>query len=57
MLALQRHLVFTEAYQRRRKPSQHANRHHILVVKRYADDIADLHHDDLDLPIVTPTAR
>jgi hypothetical protein len=54
MLALQRHLIFTDAYQRRRKPPQHASRHHILVVKRRADDIADLHHDDLVLHNVIP---
>jgi len=57
MLALQRHLIFTDAYQRRWKQPRHASRHHILVVKRRADDIAGLNHDDLDLPNVTPTAR
>jgi hypothetical protein len=57
MLALRRHLIFTDAYQRRRKLPQHASRHHISVVKRRADDIAGLHRDGLVLPNVTPTAR
>ena len=34
---------------------RHAGRHHIPVVKRRADDVTGLHHDDLVLLNVAPT--